>query len=91
MTTPEVQAAVERVTAHCPGMPPAMEPLDRDDLRAILSALATSEARRDGLELAFQGVIHDLELDGDHIAAALVQEAMDTALNPQQEGSRDHG
>lgn len=127
MTTPEVQAAVERVTADLAksatfareaNSKPWRTMINDADLTTLLSALATSEARREALEealtpsadtkAAFIGefkmqVRVEVDEDGCDVWAAIPIEwtttkeimaaikAYAAALNPQQEGSRDHG
>jgi len=41
----QIKEAVERVSLHCPGNPPAMEPLDQSDLATILAALSHETER----------------------------------------------
>ena len=105
MSITEVQAAVERVTewvrvavedCFCD-----FDELATDDLAAILSALAASEARRGELEGELEQCALEIEEAANVFAGSnmpnlgrvykSIAARHRAALNPQQEGSRDHG
>ena len=65
--TPEVQAAVERVREHCPGMPLSLEPLDCADLTTILDALSEANERASILQTA----LHERTTERDEARKAL--------------------
>lgn len=112
--TPELEAAVERVTetarlteqitrlAAWTVDPTTFPEPCVDDVRALLSALAASEARlaeayRLGFEASAEGWNGEYPFEGVNLEASPSEHALAWRkgragdLNPQQEGSRDHG
>ena len=102
--TPEVQGAVERLTnlgmssaGYCDAVMDAYgtKPVGQfyADISAVLDALAASEARRVELEWLLKesrGYVTDALDAYEHWDGRDLVNRID-ALNPQQEGSRDHG
>lgn len=72
-----VQAAKERLTQHCPGMPPATHPMYRDDLATLLADHARLEGENERLAKTWNGqtqqCLMNLERNYDVALAALTE------------------